>query len=454
MKKNYFFLILLLILSFNSFSQTHTWTGFGGDTNWFNASNWDIGSVPSSFDTTIIPANFFVEIIEDSAFSGIIQLLDNATLSIENNLTLNQSIITSAESTVIWKKGIYKGGLIVNGLFKIESFETKEFDNAFINNYGTINVLNSGIIHFLNEVSIFNSIDAVISIESSGGFLEQGGIATINNEGLIEMPSNEMSRSYYMVFDLNNTGVINVGENQTFLFLVSSQNLNNLETGILEGVGALDITANFTNTGTFSPAGSGTVGMMDVVNNFNFPSEATVEIDIEGTNPSEFDLIRVFGFPILEGNIDVNLEYAPEIDDEFIIITANAITSCNLPEYITATFNGLEYKFLVICNPTNLTLRMVEIVLDIHDYESNNISFFTNPNPAVNFTQFVFPKEILEIYSETYISIFNFIGQEVAQVPITSETVSFNSSNFASGFYFAQLKAENKVLATTKFVMR
>jgi hypothetical protein len=56
MKK--FFTIILLLLSFTSSSflsaTTCTWTGAGDGTYWFDANNWDCGSVPSAGDNAIV----------------------------------------------------------------------------------------------------------------------------------------------------------------------------------------------------------------------------------------------------------------------------------------------------------------------------------------------------------------------------------------------------------------
>jgi len=451
MKKNYFFLILFSILSFNSFSQTHTWTGDGNDFNWFNTSNWDTNAVPSNNQLAIIPENFYVEIIDDFAYASVIQIRSNSTLSIENNLTVNQAIFTSQETNIVWKKGVFKGGMIINGDLNIESFEAKEFDNGFIGNYGTIKILNSSTINFLNEVNIFNSIDGIISIESSGGFVEVDGNTIIENEGLIEMPSNEMNRNYYMILDINNMGTINVGENQAFLFLVNSQNLNNMETGRLEGKGVFDITSNFTNLGTFSPAGNSVIGTLEVINNFSFPVESNLEIDIHGTAEDEYDTIAITGFPNLNGTIYVNLEYAPLIDDEFIVITANDIVSCNLPEYLTAEFEGEEFYFEVICDNTSVKLRVVEEVLDIEEITSEGYKFYVQPNPVKEDFKVILNPDF-SAGKNISVELYNYFGQKVKSQNMTSSEIKLQKGNLTSGLYLLLLKEGNSIIAKKKLI--
>ena len=282
MKRYFLHVLLVFLLTSTIQAQTHIWTGNGGDSDWFNNVNWDTGTIPSETSDVLIPEGFITEISNDNAIVSTLVINDNSTLLIENNLTIIQSVLISEGATINFKSGTIQGDIVNNGLLLIESFEEKYFENNSITNYGLLNVVDSGTIRFNNIVNVFNAAQASIIIESPGGFLEQTGVATFNNEGLIQMPSNEMSRAYYMIFDMNNSGVIDVGENQIFLFLVSSQNLNNISTGRLEGKGTLDITSNFTNSGTFSPAGINSIGTLDVVNNFTFLMDATLEIEIEG----------------------------------------------------------------------------------------------------------------------------------------------------------------------------
>ena len=449
--KKYWLLLFFSLLFSNIIAQTHTWTGNGGDFNWFNTSNWDTNAVPSSFETAIIPENFYVEIFDDSAYAGIIQLSSNATLSIENNLTLNQTITVSSEANIVWKKGVFKGEMLINGLLNIESFETKKLDNAFISNYGTIKVLDSSTIKFLNEVTIFNSIEAIISIESSGGFVEESGNAILNNEGLIEMPSNEMVRNYYMILDINNIGIINVGENQVFLFLVSSQNLNNMESGRLEGKGVYDITSNFTNLGTFSPAGNSVTGTLEVINYFSFPEESYLEIDIHGTAEDEYDTIAITGFPILEGSIYVNLEYAPNLGEEFIVITANEITSCDLPEYLTAEFEGEEFYFEVICDNTLVKLKVIEEVLAVEEFTTIGYNIQVLPNPIKEDYKVILNSEF-NMDKNISIELYNYLGQKVKSQEMTSSEINLQKGNLTSGLYFLLLKEGNNIIAKKKLI--
>lgn len=444
---------VLFVLFFISFmnGQSHVWTGNGGDADWFNTANWEAGTVPSETSNVLISEGFSVDVISDFAFVSTLVMNANSTLSIESIFTISQSISISEEATFIFKKGTIRGVIVNSGLLLMESFEEKYFNNSSITNYGVINVVDSGTIRFNNTVNVFNSAQASIIIESPGGFLEQTGVATFNNEGLIQMPSTEMFRAYYMIFDMNNSGVIDVGENQIFLFLVSSQNLNNIATGRLEGEGTLDITSNFTNSGTFSPAGVNSIGTLDVVNNFTFSSDSTLEIEIEGSAEGEYDRMAVTGFPNLEGTIDLNLKYAPALGEEFMVITANSITSCNLTDYITAEFEGEEYIFEVQCNPTDVTLVVVSEILSVSDFSSEEHMFLIEENPVRDEVVIRLNDTFTE-FGNLSITLFNNLGQEIKSQNVFSSEIVMERNALSSGIYFLQLIEGNRVLASQKII--
>lgn len=433
------------------FSQTHVWTGNGGDLDWFNAANWEVGTVPSETSHVLIPEGFSTEIVNDNAQVSTVLIEANSTLLIENNLSIVESVLISEEATFNFISGTIQGDIVNSGMVLIESFEEKFFNNSSITNYGTIHVVDSGTIRFNNTFNMFNSAQASIIIESPGGFLEDSGVATINNEGLIQMPFNETNRAFYMIFDMNNSGVIDVGENQMFLFLVSSQNLNNFSTGRLEGKGILDITSNFTNSGTYSPAGLNEIGTLDVVNNFTFSTDSTLEIEIEGSAEGQYDRLAVTGFPSLEGTINVDLKYAPVLGDEFTVITANNITSCNLTDYITAEFDGEEYIFEVLCNTTDVTLKVVPEILNVSDFSSEDNSFIIETNPVkerlkIKLNESVMSNENLSIV------LYNYLGQALGQQKVHSSEIVLERNAISSGMYFIQLKEGDSILSSQKVI--
>lgn len=71
------------------------------------------------------------------------------------------------------------------------------------------------------------------------------------------------------------------------------------------------------------------------------------------------------------------------------------------------------------------------------------------PNPAVNFITF----EIKEpVDRGTTIQVYSFLGRKVASVPVNSQKVSVNVSDYFRGVYVFQLRSPNgKIVETNKF---
>jgi len=454
--KSYLSAIISVFFGLILNAQTHTWTGNGGDTDWFNSNNWDIGTVPIISSDILIPNGFVVEIVNAVASANSIEIAGISTLHIENDLNTTGFLSVSSMSELTWFKGtIYGAGTIVNdGFIQIESQEYKEFVNMTLNNYGTISFSDTHITRASDNTTINNFATGIIEIESVGGWTQEDNGNTLNNFGIIRKIQNASGPSnFYLIFDIYNSGIIEVEEEQVLLILGGSTVFNNQETGLLQGSGVFDITANFTNLGTYAPGGQ-SIGTLEIVNYFSFPPEATLEVDINSAEIGEYDVVEVFGFPDIEGDISINLTYAPQIGDEFTIITANSITSCNLSEFVFATYNDITYTFMVDCNSTKVTLHVVESNLGLNDVSTDTKDFYLFPNPVADKAQFEYPKEMLKDYSNSMIIVSDYLGQEIARIPISSNKTVVELSNVSSGQYIARIVADNDVLAITKIVVK
>ncbi|MCB0465504.1 MAG: T9SS type A sorting domain-containing protein [Aequorivita sp.] len=395
--------------------------------------------------------------MSQSAFANTISIQPNAQLLVKNNLIFSGNFTIETEATLRFEKGFLQGGgtIVNNGTFHFNSFETKDIDSINMENNNLIFVENSALVHFHNTVVINNNIDAEIKILSNGGFLEEANEnVTLNNYGNVEkMPfPNGSGGSFYMVFDINNFGILNVGENQTFLMLGISQNFDNTEEGILTGTGTFDITANFTNSGKIRPGSEVDTGTLEMINNVNLSAPGTLEIDLIG--PSQNDTVGIFGTPDLQGNIAITLGYAPDLGDEFTVLTAsNGINSCDFPSQVSASFGPFDtYLFDVICNNNSIVLKVETILLGVTDFEKNPIDFYVYPNPVKDFSEIHFSSTETNFqFEELSVSVYNMLGQKIKHIQgFSGETNSFNKENLSSGVYFLHLKNKGQLLATTK----
>lgn len=454
----FYFLIALFSIQAASYAQSHIWTGNGGDVNWFNAANWSANSIPVSSNHVLIGNDFTVEIEDDIANANTIELQNTATLIVKNNLVFSIQLTIDDDATLDWRDGFISGGGLIenNGSISISQQDEKQLNNTALTNNNNVLISDIGQLRLNENTTINNTSTGTFEMIGTGSLTHQTGTPVFNNEGLVTKTSAGVPGASYMILEMNNHGIIENEAEQTFLFLSPQAALNNFETGRIQGSGVYDITAPFQNVGTISPGNNG-IGTLDIVNNFNLSPDAKLEFDIAGTNSGEYDVIDITGFPELEGNIIVNLMYSPQLGDEFTIITANDINSCNFPTQITAVNGSTEFVFDVICNNTSVVLEVVEeIVLGISDITEDEIKFNILPNPVSNtFTINLNASEVNSIASEELsLSFYNILGQEVRSITNFSEVnITFQRENLQGGIYFVQLRTINQILATTRMIV-
>ncbi|WP_203295469.1 T9SS type A sorting domain-containing protein [Luteirhabdus pelagi] len=488
-----FLLLTSLLISSLGIAQTHTWTGNGGDTDWNNADNWDVLTVPNASSDILISGAVEVDI--SAANNGATIVIEQgARLVIDNSLTITEEVtVTNAEieisgtlynnggtiviepnaqlevggtlentnilevaegAAISFQSGIIEGGGTIEnfGTIVIEGSDGKEISNTILNNHNEIQITDSGVIDLSSGMVLNNEEDATIQVASTGGLTQVSSHdATVNNYGTIWKQNLGVSNSFYMIFDMNNHGTIHVEENQTLLFLTIGADFNNHSDGVLIGDGTFDITANFTNTGTIIPGGMDAIGSLDFVNNFHFPSDATIAIDVDGIN--NYDSIDIIGFPVLAGSFSVNMLSELSLDDELTILTANDI-DCNLPNQVEAAYGPFDvYIFDVFCNATSVVLKVSTILLADEEFETLSYDFSVSPNPASETITFHYSEELLQNPGEASVAIYTIMGQKISSLPIKTETTPYTISDLNSGCYFASLRIGDSSVKTIRVLV-
>ena len=161
--------------------------------------------------------------------------------------------------------------------------------------------------------------------------------------------------------------------------------------------------------------------------------------------------MAVTGFPTLEGNISVDLKYAPMLGEEFIVITANSITSCDLVDYIVTEFEGEEFVFEVICSNTEVVLKVVPEILNVSDFSTERNVFLIEENP-VKYETVIRLNDTFTEFENLSISLINGVGQELKRQKVNSSEVIIQRMNVTSGMYFIQLREGNRVLSSQKII--
>ncbi len=427
--------ILLFLFPLAILGQTHTWTGNGGDTDWFNASNWNANSVPDATSDVLIPSGFVVDITTSGAALDLMTIEANATLEVNNSITITTGIEIQTDGYVLFTLGTLSGNATItnHGTFEITGTTQKIISELVINNENLLFINNTGIIRAWDNMVLNNAQGAtVLSSGGSGALSTDATGGTFNNYGLLYKEDIGQFGSFYLSLDTNNYGTLWVGKTQTILILSPQNSINNTATGIMAGEGTFDITAPFTNNGIIRPDGSQTVELT-FLNNFQVSPTSIIELDISGTMTDDHDRLKIFGDPFVEGIIDINLLYDANLGDEYIIFTATQGLSCNLPATLFAEYNGYMYELEVICNSNDITLKVIdkELILNIEAFET--ISTKVAPNP----TDGVFELHFGKTLDEVVIHLSDIQGRRISSNTFRNQDKCTLEIKGSSGLYFA-----------------
>tara|TARA_R110002072_G_scaffold72354_5_gene173051 strand:- start:4885 stop:6243 length:1359 start_codon:yes stop_codon:yes gene_type:complete len=443
--------ILLLFIPITSLGQTHTWTGNGGDTNWFNSSNWDVNSVPDTSSDVLIPAGFTVDITTSPALVDQITIESQAIIEVNNSIEITTGINILKDALFQFNLGSLSGNAIITnqGTFEITGVPNKLISQLTINNENLLLINESGNINLRNNMIINNAESALILVDGAGGaFSSNETGATLNNFGTLRRMDIGQFGVFYLLLTVNNYGVIKVEKSQNILILTSQNSLNNFETGILTGEGSFDITSPFTNNGRIIPDGDqGTE--LGFINTFNLSPQSIIELDIYGNELEEYDSIFVIDNPFIEGAIEVTLHYEAAINDEFTIITSTqGISGCDLPPSIFTVYQGVQYEFEVNCTFDEVILKVVDKILNVEEFDRMNLSALPNPNYGTFEIQFG------SQVSEIKLTITNVLGQTLSTHTVQNTDSHQLTIDGAAGIYFITAKTAGGKIETFKVIKK
>ena len=265
---------------------------------------------------------------------------------------------------VNWTASILTGGgnLTNLGVMNLTSSVTKSIigDTTF-NNEGIINIASNGDL-FITQGVLNNQATGTIDFQDNfGDFSFSGGTSHIfNNAGVLIKTAGTNASNLYV--ETTNTGTIEVASG-TLLFS-GPNTLNNTASGIIKGIGTIDLPApaDFVNNGTFAPGAS--PGTLSVIGDFESTASSVLDVELNGYTPNtEYDVLAITGNAILEGNVNISMGFEGFINDTFTVATTTGtITTCNLLAPNTPVHNGIEYEFSTDCstNPNQLVLTIIQ----------------------------------------------------------------------------------------------
>ncbi|MGR3810360.1 hypothetical protein [Jiulongibacter sp. NS-SX5] len=168
-------LFTLILFSNFAFSQTVTWDGSGDGVTWEDADNWDLKLVPcSTCDVEIFSSEV---IISSNVSIKSLKLQPKPGTTIHSNLTVQAGFLLEVENAA--SEGIEisnNSNLLLNGQLSVSNCPTG------IQNYGTIEIANSGILTVSG-----NSFMGIFTL----GTIDIEGVLNVNdsfyNENIVDI---------------------------------------------------------------------------------------------------------------------------------------------------------------------------------------------------------------------------------------------------------------------------
>ncbi len=382
------------------------------------------------------------EVVCEGTLSGVLDgelYCSNASTKIAPGKT---AIFDFTGSTgVIWQNlDITGSGTLINRSEITLNGGANKFlkQNTTLNNEGIMNFEEPGNLYVENG-TINNQSSGIMDLQVGNIYLS--GTGALNNNGLLRRTTS--TGIFAINVPTTNTGTINAMMGT----LEFDGNLNNTVNGIIKGGATLDVppAVDFTNDGIFSPGES--AGTLTILGDFESTPSSVLKVDINGTSQGvDYDLLAISGNAIMDGDIDVKMGFVANVDDEFVIVTSPNITSCNLPATVTGSYNFMQHTFDVICNPTNVTLKVTNIVLGTEDFTLNNISMYPNPSTGH------FTIDLGREYTDVNVQITNMLGQLISSEKYASAKSIEKEITGGAGIYFVRVSTAKEGSNTLRII--
>ncbi len=312
--------------------------------------------------------------------AGSTPLLDSCMVTIGNNV-----VFSTGKKVVIDSLRILSSGAGVTTYDSLIIRKYADFNNRAWIGDGTgsinfdkdANINVSGNITFLGQINnygniFWNSGDITLYYKNDGNF------TMINNYGLfidktgvpssVKMPTGNGT----VVRHFNNYGTYFKKVLSSTLFSNGISFINK-ETGVLKGIGTITFEGPVENSGIVSPGDS--VGTLHLTADYPSDSTTVLNIDLDGADRDEYDLLDIDGAATLKGTLNINLlhNYIPDEGEIFEIMKAGSLTD---------TFDVVNGKEISNCRYFAVQYSDTSVNLQVYGIEPPQ----ANPD-TINFKQ-------------------------------------------------------------------
>lgn len=445
---------LLQTVSDIHYTTAKMWDGEAGDDLWTTPENWSPNGVPTADDRVIInlPSGGLCK----TGASGLIEVYaltigDNNTLQLNGDLKVFTRINISAAGTIDWNGGaISKKNANGNyswtdnyGTININSPQIKALENNMrFSNHGTIE-FNQGTLN-INDGGLYNLKGAELNINNDNiviGYVGDGRHQLANSDGAIIRKTNGTGVSSINLDSFSNYDSVIECNQGTLAFGETLKGTG----GTLTGSGSFQLPPGHILSGNISPGNS--PGILSFVGDMTSGPSAIFNIEIDGPNAgTDYDQITVSNDANLDGILNPILNYLPDDEASFEIVTATVLSSCNFPSKITRNFEGTDFTFDVICRDNKLYLNGPGVTLTTP--EMNTKSILVYPNPVRDFLNIQLGAVVTGRWQLT-----NVVGQLIKKGAINGDALRINLNECVSGVYVLNLYDHSSNLKYSKKII-
>ncbi|WP_089678378.1 T9SS type A sorting domain-containing protein [Catalinimonas alkaloidigena] len=262
---------------------TVVWNGLGGDNNWHNPANWDIGTVPTITHNVVIPSSHLVNVYQQNAFANNVQIASATTLTFQSGwgLSVEESIENAGTITINAGSNsiLSMGETWTNtGTFNYTNAGTIQLTAAtgdFLITNGANPLYNMTINSAAPGTATYTLVDSLVlagnltvtdgtlatdgnkmhvrgnwTIATNGEFAHGDGVVEFDGPGAQAITFSGLGSFYDVEFD--STGAKTLGSNLTVLRDLTIHPTSSLNASSY----TLSVAGNWDNTGAFTPGTS------------------------------------------------------------------------------------------------------------------------------------------------------------------------------------------------------
>ena len=358
-----------------------------------------------------------------------------ATLDFDNTKGIN------------WVSGSFSGnGTLVNsGILNLETNSSRSITgSSILKNDGILNINSSGVQYLgYGSPTLNNSSSGIININAVDGSLQfASGQGKITNAGIIKR--DQGTGNYGLLIPMNNVVNGNIIANTGVLSFSDFTGK-----GILAGNGTVQLPTETLFEGVISPGKS--PGKLTFMNSLATSAEAVLNVELNGKDQGiDYDLIALQGNAVMNGKVKISLGFNAQAEDEFIVVTTTgSINECNLTNTASATYNGYNYKFDVLCRGSNqVVLKVKTRTLGVPQNELSAITVYPNPS------QGYFSVDLGRVYDYVSVKVFDLFGKQVLKRAYSNLEKINQEITAPAGVYFIKLNRNEGTSKTIKLIKR